>query len=446
MNRCFLIVTLTILASAGLVLGQEVPFEGVVVQDDVQVRCGAGMRYYVVGSVPKGAKVRVDEVFYGWNKIVPPEGVFSYISKAFVDAKGDGKVGEVTADGQEVKAASLQAPGESWRVQAVLDKGATVQIVEEVGSYYKIVPPKGAYVFLPPGSVQRADQVAPPAPPEAPAAPPKEEKKPEAPKPAPAVEEKPAVETPATETPAAEVASPAVPPTEPAKPVVETPAAEAGSPAVSPPAPEQITPAEKPAIEPAPATDVAPAEIVMEEKGGSEPETVITNGSLAEVEKQTLPLFLKPVDEQPIDQMLAAYEGLDKSQLSVQEKQLVALRIAVLKRNEKLAATLKQFEAEKKQMAEEAAAAEASTLKKSDYDLVGTLMASAVYSGETLPRLYRVIAGDGRTIAWVQPTRPVDAHKHLGKLVGIQGDKQYDDALKLDIYKVKRIDLLEASE
>ncbi|MCC6679386.1 MAG: hypothetical protein IT445_00640 [Phycisphaeraceae bacterium] len=427
MNRCLLIVTLTVLASASLVLGQEVPFEGVVVQDDVQVRCGAGMRYYVVGSVAKGAKVRVDEVFYGWNKIVPPEGVFSYISKAFVDAKGDGKVGEVTADGQEVKAASLQAPGESWRVQAVLDKGATVQIIEEVGSYYKIVPPKGAYVFLPPGSVQRADQVPPEA------SPPEEVNTAEPP---------PAEETPALETPlpgTAETGSPAVAPTEPATP------AEPVTEAPTTPEPIAATRTEAPAIESAPAAEEAPAVVVMEEKGG-EPETVITNNSLAELEKQTLPLFLKPVDEQPIDQMLAAYQGLDQSQMTGSEKLLVAQRIAVLKRNEKLAATLKQFEAEKKQMAEEAAAAEASTLQKSDYDLVGTLMASAVYSGETLPRLYRVIAGDGRTIAWVQPTRPVDAHKHLGKLVGIQGKKQYDDALKLDIYSVKRIDLLEASE
>ena len=102
MNRSRMIVALVVLAAAGLAVAQDVPFEGVVVQDDVQVRCGAGMRYYVVGTVAKGARVRVEEVFYGWNKIVPPQDVYSYISKAYVDAKGDGKLGQVTADSQKV--------------------------------------------------------------------------------------------------------------------------------------------------------------------------------------------------------------------------------------------------------------------------------------------------------------------------------------------------------
>ena len=38
--------------------------------------------------------------------------------------------------------------------QIDLLKGTVVQIVGEEGSFYKIVPPNRAYVFLPPGSVQ----------------------------------------------------------------------------------------------------------------------------------------------------------------------------------------------------------------------------------------------------------------------------------------------------
>src|SRR5690606_33244468 len=93
----------TLLAAAMSVTAsaQEVPFIGEVIQDGVQARCGAAHRYYVVGNLEKGARVHVDEIFYGWIKIKPPEGVYSYISKAFVDAKGDGKTGVVTADDQD---------------------------------------------------------------------------------------------------------------------------------------------------------------------------------------------------------------------------------------------------------------------------------------------------------------------------------------------------------
>jgi hypothetical protein len=145
---------------AAPVRAQEVPFEGTISEDDVKVRAGAGRTFYIVGSLPKGTKVTVDEVIFGWHKVQPTTGVYSYISKAFVDAKGDGKVGEVNKDASPVNAASLDGPGDSYRNQLNLNKGDTVQIVGEDGSFYKIAPPnlgatKRAYVYLPPGSIRR---------------------------------------------------------------------------------------------------------------------------------------------------------------------------------------------------------------------------------------------------------------------------------------------------
>lgn len=402
-------------------LAQEVPFTGEVIQDGVQARCGAGNRYYVVGTLPKGTKVRVDEIFYGWNKIVPPEGVYSYISQAFVDAKGDGKTGEVTADGQDVKAASLQSPGESWRVQTTLNKGAIVQIVGKEGSFYKIVPPKDAYVFLPPGSVQRVEGAAPKPEPLKPAPKPEEPAKPE-PKPEPAKPEpkpEPVVEEP-VETPA--------------EPVAETPAEESVE------TPAEMT-AEEPVVE-APAQEPIPME-----KGGAPLNTAITTASFAEVEKAMYPNFLKPVLEQPLDEMLSAYESVDPAELTASEKQLLALRLRAVRDNKKLADTLHNIDRVQKEVDEGIVAQEIESQKRkvldlSDYDVTGTLSVSAVYSGETLPRLYRIVNGEGRNLAWVLPRAPVDAKQHIGKLVGILGKKQYDDALKQHVYVVDRIDLL----
>ena len=166
MSLRFSLLSMACLA-AGLVLAvkpclaqETTAFEGVVVEDDVKARAGSGRTFYIVGSVPKDTKVQVEDVLFGWNKIAAPQGMFSYISKAFVDAKGDGKTGQVNRDRAPVTAASLDGPGDSYRQQLELGKNDQVTIVGEEGSFYKILPPaiegKTAYVYLPPGSVRRA--------------------------------------------------------------------------------------------------------------------------------------------------------------------------------------------------------------------------------------------------------------------------------------------------
>ncbi len=150
------------------------PFPGMVIEDHVAVRAGAGTAYYVVGKLPKGATVHVDEKIFDWYKILPPKGVYSYVSRAFVDAKGDGKTGIVNKTRAAVKSASLNGPGDSFRRQVNLLKGDIVKIVGEEGWYYKIIPPKGAYVYIPISAIKPAKFTpvppAPPAPPVAPVA------------------------------------------------------------------------------------------------------------------------------------------------------------------------------------------------------------------------------------------------------------------------------------
>ncbi len=135
----------------------EYPFPAQVTQDKALVRAGVGTTYYVVKELKKGEIVTVDEKIYQWYKIVPPAGVHSYVSKAFVDAKGDGKIGVVNKTPCEVFTASVNGVADSFRRTANLLKGDTVQIVDEDGGYYKIVPPKGTYVYLPASAVKKVD-------------------------------------------------------------------------------------------------------------------------------------------------------------------------------------------------------------------------------------------------------------------------------------------------
>ena len=81
------------------------------------------------------------------------------------------------------------------------------------------------------------------------------------------------------------------------------------------------------------------------------------------------------------------------------------------------------------------------------YDAVGRLLASSVYDGRTLPRMYRLIdPTTGKSLAYIKPDAPVDCTGYLGKLVGIQGATAYDPALKLKVINVKRIDHLGPAE
>ena len=76
---------------------------------------------------------------------------------------------------------------------------------------------------------------------------------------------------------------------------------------------------------------------------------------------------------------------------------------------------------------------------------MGRLLASSVYNGKTLPRMYRLAdPATGRALAYIRPGGPVHTTRFLGRLVGVQGDRAYDPALKLKVITVKRIDALEA--
>jgi len=78
------------------------------------------------------------------------------------------------------------------------------------------------------------------------------------------------------------------------------------------------------------------------------------------------------------------------------------------------------------------------------YAAVGRLIASTVYDGVTLPKMYRVVSldGFGRSIGYVAPSADFEVESRLGLVVGIVGEARFDEALRLNIIKPERIDAL----
>ena len=134
---------------------QEIPeaenarqrFEGVVNSNAVYVRSGPGENYYPTVKLDKGAAVTVVGITFDWLKVLPPEGSFSYVAKAHVEKRGDGTVGRVARPDLNVRAgSSLNAM--KTKVQTKLNEGDDVTILGEQDEYFKIKPPAGAYLYI----------------------------------------------------------------------------------------------------------------------------------------------------------------------------------------------------------------------------------------------------------------------------------------------------------
>ena len=426
-----LIVAATLVAgpAASAAGSQATPFTGVV-SEDVEVRAGGGMAFYVVGELQRGSIVEVEEIIFRWYKVRPPEGVYSFISKAFVDVRGDGTRGVVNRDRVEVSAASVRGPGESYRWQADLSEGDEVKIVDEANSFYRIVPPAGAFVFLPPESVRPAEEA------EALQRPAGEERAQRA------SDEQAAADEGANDEAIADAEpNDAADEQQAARPDDDNvAAADAADEAVADAA-ESDADAEADAAEERAPEAVAAAEPV---------DTPAITPELREVERAMLPLLRKPIDAQPVDEMIQAYRAVaDAVELPSADQRVLAHRLAALERNQRLAQTLARIR-EVRREADRAAAEDRdldqspAAFDRQGFDTVGRLATSGVYDGRRLPRLYRLIdPEDGQTIAYLQPDERIDADQMLGGYVGLDGQRRYDRSLRVHVFDIDAIERLE---
>ncbi len=467
----------------------EFPYTAVVVEDRVPIRAGAGTTFYVVGHLARGDMVTVDEVIFGWHKIVAPRLTYSYISRSHVTVGQDGRRGTITVNRAPVKAGSVQGPGDSYRRQLYLLKDDTVEILDEEGGYYKIVPPSGAYVFLPPGAVEQADPasiltIQPPQPMAkgAPVTPAGDDLSRDPPvlEASPGLRDDQPPRTPGpVEAGAAQASSGAVGPA-PADALIEANVAMAVEPVVA--ADPRAEDKDKAADQPIEADQLLesdrgkPVDPPQHQLVGVSPPAgpgPITSGpdtfkdrvspSVREAENWIQQVSARPLEQQPIDQMIAVYEKLwTDPRLNSEDRRIVKTRLALLGRNGALAATLKNISEVKNTVSQTGDPQEpsgspsqasvlapwpdAGTSFRPRYDVVGQLLASSVYNGADLPRLLRVVEpGVGRTLAYLKPAAVYQPAASLGRYVGIIGTTRYDPALKLDVIEVEQLDVLEPS-
>lgn len=162
MSRRFLLIAAASFALAQPLLAQDVPPAvensknaaiGEISGDTVYVRSGAGDNYYPTMKLEAGSKVTVVGERFDWLKVVPPQGSFCYIAKAFVDAAPGAKTGTVNRPDVNVRAGS-ELNSMKTTVQAKLAQGQTVQILGEQDEYFKIAPPADAFVYVKKESVK----------------------------------------------------------------------------------------------------------------------------------------------------------------------------------------------------------------------------------------------------------------------------------------------------
>ena len=448
------------LLAAGEVAAQEVPFDAVVVDEKVEVRAGPGTAFYVVGELNRGTMVTVKAVMYGYYQIASPPQVYSYISKAYVEAKGDGRVGVVTSDNAVVKAAKADGPAHmSYQAQLKPEPGQTVQIVGAAGDFYKIVPPAGADVFLPPGSVRRATvaELAVSEPAE------------EAP-----VAEAPVAADEVTVQPTAVEAIPpiAVAPVEPPQPLViesvQTAAAvEPATEPVEPVAPEatgqlRVTEADVKLVQPAAAAEPeAPEAVAAEPEAAAEPSGApgatrwpkALSPKVAAAEEALRAAWDLPLEEQPIDELLSQYQQLATDQrLPLSDRRLVLMRLNDLRRNRQLVDVLAQINSVERQLAQDSHATTMAQWRQRladspvAYDAIGLLRASSVYDGVNLPRLFRVVDPvTDRTLAYMVTDRVEGTVDYLGEIVGVKGQYRFDPQMKRVVLVPTQIKRLESA-
>nr|WP_243280440.1 SH3 domain-containing protein [Clostridium sp. 1001271B_151109_B4] len=123
------------------------------VNDTLNVRSGAGTSYSVIGSLKNGASVEIVETSGNWYKIKYGSG-YGYVSKDYVtvnssnsDTSNNGSSDNTTTTPSTSTTGTIKVngalnvrsgAGTSYSVIGSLNNGASVEIVETSGSWYKI--------------------------------------------------------------------------------------------------------------------------------------------------------------------------------------------------------------------------------------------------------------------------------------------------------------------
>jgi SH3-like domain-containing protein len=395
------------------------PFVGIINDDNVYVRSGPGEVFYATTKLNKGAKINVVAVRNDWLKIIPPDGSFCYVARAYVEKRGDGTVGRVTKAELNVRAGSA-LNGLKTTVQTSLAEGDDVKILPDQAQdeYFKIIPPPGAYLYVKKAFVDTTTEVQ------------------AAPIPIVAADKQ---SDPIASAPIPPVITPpaAAPTPVAAAPVTPAPTPMAAVTPVFQGASVTSTPTTNPTVAVAVKPSTQPSEVAV--SPATQPVELSADAKFDAVESEFLDATNQPLDKQPVESLLTQYTALSKnSALPNSMMGIVQMRIATLKLRDdaqkQYADALKmQADAKARQVALRAESDELAQRVKdqsvSIYTALGTLRISSLQQSNTT--LYRLTdPGTGRTLVYIKSNDPKYTVL-LNQFIGVKGDVVEDTNMNI---------------
>ncbi|MSR69596.1 MAG: SH3 domain-containing protein [Phycisphaerales bacterium] len=384
------------------------PYFAAVTADNVYVRSGPSVQSsYPFGKMNRGNVVRVVEENFGWARVETAGIAFAQLT-GFVPA--DERV-QLSADGASITATAtteLRAPNigaestpeSSWKQIGRIDAGATLTVVTrldtERGSIWTVRLPEFGEGWINSNFLRRA--------------------------------------TPAEASTFDTIASATEVETALVIATIEGGAA-SGNPA-EPGAASDVAIITETAIA-VPVPTKSPEQIAAESR----------RATFADLEATWLKVKGQPLADAELGALYARYVALGVDAANDPSmKGRIAARVAQLEVQQEvqnkifdLQATRARLNGECDQINGVAIAIEA----RSEYTAVGVLNASIVYDGTQLPLLFRLVdPSTGQTVSYVVPGDGFQLSTMLGTLIGIKGEKAYDDSLKLDTITPKTIDFL----
>ncbi len=383
---------------------QSPTYFATVTADNVYVRSGPSVQSsYPFGKMDRGEVVRVVEENFGWARV-------QTAGRAFADMNGFIPVddrAQLSVDGAtitanattELRAPNISAdstPDSSWKQIGRIEAGATLAVITRIdaerGSVWSVRLPEMGEGWINSNFLRRSTAAE-------------------------AVAFDKAVVSEEIATIAAEgaIIADSSAPTETGEPVAEIAVVEM-KPAKPAKSPEQIA-------------------------------TELRRATFADLEVAWLKIKGQPTADAEVGALYARYivfaaeSANDPSFQARAASRIAQLEVQQEVQNKifELQATKTRLTGECEQINDVAVAIEA----RSEYTAVGVLNASLVYDGIALPLLFRLQdPSTGQTVAYVVPGDGFQLSTMLGTLIGVKGEKSYDDALKLDTITPRTIDYL----
>jgi hypothetical protein len=119
---------------------------GAVNSNSVYIRSGASENDYATMKLDKGAQVTVVGERFNWLKILPPDGSFCYVSKAYVNRAGNGSIGMVTGHVFIRIGSALNSL--KTKTGPTLEPNQRVEIIGEQDEYFKVKPTDDIYLYV----------------------------------------------------------------------------------------------------------------------------------------------------------------------------------------------------------------------------------------------------------------------------------------------------------